>query len=595
MNLRGLFSGSLVLGCLTLLASPSKHVTFRVDMRFAENVEIVGIRGNTPPLSWEKSIVLSDLDGDSVYEVAIDFGEDTGEVIEYKFLTGAEKLTWELDGQNRLFIIPDEDVAEVSTIWNVNVFPDPAELPKIASRNLLAEVEIAEQAIRNVHPGLYRYLTTDEVDEMFAILRAEFSADRSYTEVYLAYASMLSKIKCGHTFANYLNQSELVKQVVFSQADKLPFTFRWLEGKIIVAENASGDPLLDSHPEITHINGFSSEEIRNELMKYIKADGSNDLKRIADLNLFGSGGFESFDVFFPLIYPPVNGEYEIEIQPASENSKSEKRKVRAISKEERYKLIKAKNPNFDAEATLPWEFKFIGAVGYLRLSSFDTFQFDFDWEAFLKETFSELKKNKTKDLILDIRWNEGGQDDVIYALGGYLAKEELSIADRSTRVKYQVLPDDLKPYCSSWTDEVFDLRKQNLVKEGSFYTLPHSPLEIKPNSRSFQGNIYMLVNAGNSSATFYLAEIVKSQKLGTLVGQTTGGSQKGLNGGQMFFVRLPKSGIEFDLPILGSFSEEKMDEGIIPDIEVLEKIDSFRQERDLVLNAVNAEISRKDP
>ena len=56
---------------------------------------------------------------------------------------------------------------------------------------------------------------------------------------------------------------------------------------------------------------------------------------------------------------------------------------------------------------------------------------------------------------------------------------------------------------------------------------------------------------------------------GKLVGEATGGNQRGGNGGAFFFVRLPASGIEFDLPLIGNFPMQPApDAGIEPDLKV---------------------------
>src|SRR5690349_1140584 len=41
-----------------------------------------------------------------------------------------------------------------------------------------------------------------------------------------------------------------------------------------------------------------------------------------------------------------------------------------------------------------------------------------------------------------------------------------------------------------------------------------------------------------------------------LDGQTTGGNQRSINGGAFFFLALPTSGIELDLPLIGRFPEK---------------------------------------
>lgn len=81
--------------------------------------------------------------------------------------------------------------------------------------------------------------------------------------------------------------------------------------------------------------------------------------------------------------------------------------------------------------------------------------------------------------------------------------------------------------------------------------------------------VAVLTSAQNSSATFQFASLVKSTGLGTLIGETTGGNRRGINGGAFFFVRLPESGIEFDLPLIGYFpSGTQPDAGIEPDLPV---------------------------
>ena len=79
--------------------------------------------------------------------------------------------------------------------------------------------------------------------------------------------------------------------------------------------------------------------------------------------------------------------------------------------------------------------------------------------------------------------------------------------------------------------------------------------------------VYVLRDASNSSATFQFAQIVQQCRLGTLVGQPSGGSQRGINGGAFFFLHLPHSGIAIDLPLIGSFpAAARPDSGLTPDV-----------------------------
>jgi hypothetical protein len=89
----------------------------------------------------------------------------------------------------------------------------------------------------------------------------------------------------------------------------------------------------------------------------------------------------------------------------------------------------------------------------------------------------------------------------------------------------------------------------------------------------------------NSSATFQFADLVQASKLGLLVGAPTGGNRRGINGGAFFFLRLPASGLEVDLPLIGTFpATPQPDAGLTPDVAVAETQEDIAQGRDTVLN-----------
>jgi len=105
----------------------------------------------------------------------------------------------------------------------------------------------------------------------------------------------------------------------------------------------------------------------------------------------------------------------------------------------------------------------------------------------------------------------------------------------------------------------------------------------------YSGRIWVLIGAANSSATFEFAAALQRHRLGTLVGQTTGGNQRGITGGAFFFLRLPKSGIEVDVPLIGQFpiSERPLpDAGLEPDVHVQPRVEDIAAGRDAELEEV---------
>lgn len=102
----------------------------------------------------------------------------------------------------------------------------------------------------------------------------------------------------------------------------------------------------------------------------------------------------------------------------------------------------------------------------------------------------------------------------------------------------------------------------------------------------------MLIDSSNSSATFQFAEVIQRYRLGTLVGEPTGGSKRGINGGAFFFLRLPESKVEMDLPIIGYFPyAQQQDQGVIPDVEVDVTEDDVVTGKDAAMAEVTKELA----
>jgi hypothetical protein len=78
-------------------------------------------------------------------------------------------------------------------------------------------------------------------------------------------------------------------------------------------------------------------------------------------------------------------------------------------------------------------------------------------------------------------------------------------------------------------------------------------------------------------------------KLGTLVGRPSGGNQRGINGGAFFFLRLPKSQIEMDLPLIGNFpASPQNDAGLTPDVLVTPTLQDIIEGKDAEMAKVTA-------
>ncbi len=529
----------------------------------------VGVRGGQSPLSWEKTTPMVSQAGGS-YRLAISLvAEGNSPVVAYKYvIEEGDSVLYELAGRpNRLAIKGIDTVWQ--NRWNHYAPIPTALLPTLSPQDLMKDLPFLEAAI-GIHPGLFRYLDSTELAGALSELAEDFSQEITYSDAYLALSRFLAKLKCGHTYANFFNQPELIKAILHWQANKLPFSTRIADGRVAIYQDLTENSQFPSPVELLAIDGRPMTEILDTLLTYVKGDGNRMAKRTDDLQIMAAGSYEAFDVFYPLLFPPKHGQVALLIQ--DEQGKKQTLSVPLITLKERTDRMRTRFPDGPKRYDESWEFKQIDQeVGYLKMGDFATYKMSMDWRAFLENAFESLDKEEVPNLIVDIRGNEGGMDEVLLELARYLVKTPFSFQPFETRTRYEVLPKLIQPITGSWDMSPADLRGQTTPIGQGMYRLgePSIPQVIPAGDRVYQGKIYLMIDAANSSATFYMAEYARQGKFATLVGQETGGNRRGVNGGHMWFVSLPHSQIEIDIPAYGTFPPTPQpDRGIVPDWEI---------------------------
>lgn len=447
--------------------------------------------------------------------------------------------------------------------------------PLIAAADLQADFAVLKKAYEAMHPGLYRYNSKAQMDAHFAALRAEFDRDLSLRQAYLAFSIFLAKIKCGHSYPNFFNQPQTVADALFKNQDKVPFYFRWIDRRMIVTRNFSGDARLAPGAEVLAVNGVPAQKILARLLTVARADGNNDAKRVSYLEIAGNSNYEAFDVYYPMFFPLAANRFELRVKTLSAR-RIETLNVASLTYEQRLAPIKAATEarRGAAAAERIWDFTFFDErTAYLRMPTWALYDSKWDWKSFLENSFDQLTEKKTAHLIIDLRGNEGGLSvgDVILSR---LIKRDTPLEQFKRLVRYRKAPDELLPFLDTWDKSFKDWGAAAIEQNDGFYRLTRyddneKGSVIKASPRPFSGRTFVLVGAANSSATFEFAQAAQQNKLATLVGQPTGGNRRGINGGAFFFLRLPKSKIEIDLPLIGFFPPgAPPNAGLEPDIAI---------------------------
>ncbi len=468
----------------------------------------------------------------------------------------------------------------------------------LAAADLRADAALLRRAYETLHPGLQRYNTPAQLEAAFRALDDEFERDRTLADAYLAFSVLAAKIKCGHTYANFFNQSPAVADALF-RLPRLPFHFRWLGKRMIVTRSFAADRRLRAGTEVLALDGVPVADVLARLMTVARADGNNDAKRVADLEVAGASRFEAFDVYWPLFFPSRAPVVTLRIR-GPQGGRAHTLRAPLLAHAERLTAHGASARNGTPKDAPLWELRELaGRLGYLRMPTWVLYNSTWDWKASLATIFARLAKSGATDLVIDLRGNEGG-NDVGDVLVSHLVTQPVRRQAVTRLVRYRKVPDDLAPHLDTWDPSFLDWGSAASEATERFYRLRRDADDdpqalIEPATPRFGGRVWVLVGAANSSATFEFAQTVRQNRLATLVGQPTGGNQRGINGGAFFFLRLPRSGIELDLPLIAQFPDgERPDAGLEPDMHVVPTVNDVARGRDAELEAVRAAIRRRD-
>ena len=166
--------------------------------------------------------------------------------------------------------------------------------------------------------------------------------------------------------------------------------------------------------------------------------------------------------------------------------------------------------------------------------------------------FEELERKKIKTLIIDTRQNGGGSDDAQLGLLAHLigGPHTLIASKRVKSIDLTAYADVIK----TWDPRALkpDAALFDVEADGWFRLKPSAdPMTLQPTepvAPRFDGRVYALTSRGNASAVTMLLATLREQVGATLVGEATGGSSEGPTAGQIFFLKLPNSGITVRIP-----------------------------------------------
>lgn len=414
-----------------------------------------------------------------------------------------------------------------------------------------ADVAYLRRLLQETHPGLYRYVPEPVMQAKLDSLAGQLNRPLPFYTFYGHVAKLLASIRCAHTHA--LPRKDF--RTLFDRTWKtLPFFMLPIQNRSHVV--FSTDERVKPGFELLSINGKSIDSIRAMLEPYHWDDGYIQTSKSQVMKgqlfcLFYYWFIDQPDTYH-LTFRSLQGDtLRVDAPAMSFSAAFKQMKKLAVNKQ----MMAWYNRK---PARHPWRVSFpadVPQTAYLRLDSFggeganSNDEAVTKFSAFMDKTLATLTKKGTQHLIVDVRQNPGGWDSQGIELFRYLAKADTAVPYYARQHSITDSTEFLQFSDLSETDRKNVKNELTREADGTF-TLKGSGATFGPKSNRFRGKVYILMDGASMSTTSEFLAVARANRVGTFIGEESGGAFEGGNGGSFVHLTLPRSGIEVTTPLV---------------------------------------------
>lgn len=461
---------------------------------------------------------------------------------------------------------------------------------KYSKEALQEDYTLLRNILQKKHPSLYWYTSKDSMDYYFD--RGYNSITDSMTELQFGWqilAPLTSNIHCGHTsFSMSKGWEHFIKNKTIPSFPL--FLKAWKDTMMVIGNLNHKNRLIPNGVFISSINGMKNAELINYMFHFLVEDGYSEnvnyIRLSVDFPYFHRNIFGLYKKY-QVDYTDSNGIEKKTLipyyAPEADSVKKQKkeRKIRERKRNRQERLQDIRSLQYDSLFALMTVNSF--SKGHLK--------------NFFRRSFREMRKNKTKNLVIDIRANGGGDIIKSVFLTKYLRDQSFKVADSAYAIS-----NTLKPYTkflsAGFLNNIGLFFVTHREKDGRYHFGYWERHRFYPKRKNhFDGNIFVLTNGFTFSASSLFCNAVKGQKNVKLVGEETGGGWYGNSGIMIPNITLPNTKLRVRLPFFKLVQYDHIPvkgTGVIPDVYVGPNWRDILKGRDSKIDKVKEMIEKNE-
>lgn len=392
---------------------------------------------------------------------------------------------------------------------------------------LQEDLRLMRRAMEKLHPAMYDYISKEDFDVLFDQRFIGRKGSMELEEAFRMFAPLMARMGCMHSNV-WMPSGYWDNQ----QGRLFPIKMRFVDKSAFAYRSYSETDSLPAGAEVLSINGKPMQEILRDLKSVISADARSDQYRKFRL------GFR-FPLLYSLFYGHPDSFVVVYRNPGEETSR--KAVIHPVPTLRIWKNMREPR-NLDLDLRNDISTAIMTIPHFVYYNARDKF-YDF-----VDGSFAEIGKKGIKNLIIDLRENNGG--------------DPFCAARLFANIAHVPVPYFSQPY-------------------GRYARLAE-PIPLGENH--FNGKLYVLVDGGGASTTGHLLGLLKYHDIGTLVGEESGATYLCHDAHTSFVLKHTRFQVWIATGTFASAVQDlPQDSGILPDIPVSPAPHDIAAGRDTVL------------
>lgn len=430
---------------------------------------------------------------------------------------------------------------------------------EFGKKEVLEDLDTLKDLLEKSHYNLYAYTPKKEFDINFEEVKNSLEQDSiSLKGAVGIFQKVISKANTGHAEIDFPAQSYI--DFVQKKGKIFPLEIALEDDKAYIRRNYSENREIRTGAEIVEINDKKIDDILGLMYPHISAERPY-LKK-AKIEFWS----------FPRLYWQIFGEVDDFSVSVKENDQIKEYRLQSVAALEDYEYKRKDILSSDRRL------RFYANTAYLNPGNFSGDEEDY--QKFIDSAFTAIKEESSKNLIIDLRNNAGGNNSFSDYLISYFANKAFRW-NSSFHLKTSKYLKQNTRLNSDTTDAYF----QEILRQPNGRVFPYHFEAMQPQSpeKRYKGEVFVLINRQTYSQAAVAAGLIQDYQFATLAGEETGDFPTLY--ASLFTVELPNTRIPVKIPkaYMVRVNKSERPEGVKPEITIK---DHLLDEEDEILQSL---------